>query len=236
MRDINVTTEKGTSILEIREGQALEIKPPKRISITGILNTPLRWLEKRLNAISVKDAHIIVDRSQRTIKLVLNETDEYKYSEITGSLTVHPIFERFGINSGIYKTPLEISELIKMNRTYFENTQQAMELVSELKNFKAKINKKVEQEFNLNKGDKRILQNQVIESNIPTSFKVELPIFKGGKKHVLEVETYFNPDDLTCTLVSSQANDIIEQATDQSIDEIIEKIKALTIDIPMIEV
>ncbi len=129
-----------------------------------------------------------------------------------------------------------MAELFKMNRSYFENTQTAMELVSLLKAFKAKVNKEVEQEFDTNKGDKKLIFNQVVDSNLPSTFNVELPIFKGVEKHILELETYFNPDDLTCTLVSPQANDIIEQVTDTSIDSVLEQIIQITDSLPIIEI
>lgn len=237
MKDVNITLNETNQVLEVRQGQALEIKPPLNIGIFGVLESPVVWLEKRLDQTLYKDStHVIVDRDKKSISLVFNETNEYEHSIINGKLTIHPIFEKFGINSGKYRTPLEMSELFKMNRSYFENTQTAMELVSLLKIFKAKVNKDVEQNIDLNKGDKKLVYNQVVESNLPPTFKVELPIFKGQEKHVLEIETYFNPDDLTCTLVSPQANDIIEQITDNAIDNVLERIKAITNDLPIIEI
>lgn len=236
MKDVNVTLTESNQILEVRQGQALEIKPPLSIEIFGVLDSPLKWLEKRRDTIDLNKAHIVVDRDKKSISLVFNETNEYEHSIVNGRLSIHPIFEKFGINSGRYRTPLEMAELFKMNRSYFENTQTAMELVSLLKAFKAKVNKEVEQEIDTNKGDKKLIFNQVVDSNLPPTFNVDLPIFKGGEKHVLELETYFNPDDLTCTLVSPQANDIIEQVTDTSIDSVLDLIKQITDSLPIIEI
>ena len=237
MKDVNITLKESGQLLEVRQGQALEIKPPLCIEIFGVLDSPVQWLEKRLNKTFAQDgAHVIVDRDKKAISLVFNETNNYEHSIVNGRLTIHPVFEKFGINSGKYRTPLEMSELFKMNRSYFENTQTAMELVSLLKMFKAKVNKEVEQNIDLNRGDKKLIYNQVVDSNLPPTFNVEIPIFKGGPKYRLELETYFNPDDLTCTLVSPQANDIIEQITDEAIDSVLDRIKEITSELPIIEI
>lgn len=236
MKDVNITLNESGQFLEVRQGEALEIKPPLNIEIYGVLDSPVKWLEKRFEKIDLDEAHIVVDRDKKIISLVFNETNTYEHSMVRGQLSIHPIFEKFGINSGKYRTPLEMSELFKMNRSYFENTQTAMELVSLLKVFKAKVNKEVEQNIDLHKGDKKLIYNQVVDSNLPPTFNVELPIFKGGEKHVLELETYFNPDDLTCTLVSPQANDIIEQITDDAINSVLEQIKNITDRLPIIEI
>ena len=63
-----------------------------------------------------------------------------------------------------------------------------------------------------------------------------MPIFKGGKPVEIECETYFNPDDLTCTLVSPEANDMTEQTKDGAIDTVIDGIRKVAPDIVVLEV
>ena len=170
-----------------------------------------------------------------SIQLVIDENNHYR-TEIKGQLQLHPVFLKFGINQGQYRTPIEMSEFIKMNRSYFDNKQAAMELVSLLRNFRAKVNKDVEAEVDLRKGDKRLLLAQKIESNLPEAFTIKVPIFKGGKPVEIECETYFNPDDLTCTLVSPEANDMTEQTKDGAIDTVIEGICKIAPDIAVLEI
>lgn len=69
----------------------------------------------------------------------------------------------------------------------------------------------------------------------PEVFTVIIPIFKGTKKQELQLETYFNPDDLTCTLVSPEANEIAEEYKDTEIDKVLESIKEIAPDIVIIE-
>lgn len=43
-------------------------------------------------------------------------------------------------------------------------------------------------------------------------------------KATFEVETYFNPNDLTCTLVSPEANEMIEDIKQTEIVKVVEAI------------
>lgn len=234
-KDLNITVEKGIKTVEVLIGSALEPKEPQKVEITGTLDAPFRWLEKRVPEIDQKKAHIVVDREKMSILLIVDESNHY-LTRIEGKLQLHPAFLKFGINQGDYRTPVEMSELIKMNRSYFENRQKAMELVSLLRNFKAKINKDVEAEIDLKKGDRKVLVAQKIDSNLPDAFHIVVPIFKGHKPSTIECEVYFNPDDLTCTLVSPEANDTTEEIKDGEMDKVLSEIREIATDIAIIEI
>lgn len=223
----------GTGELIIREGKAEEIHEPKDLSISGILSNPLRYLEKRLAAFPETECHIVVDREKISITLVANERDHVK-TNIVGQMEFHPSFLKFGINSGEYKTAYDLAELIKMNRSFFENQTVAMTLVNTLKNFKAKVNKEVEKSTN-DRGDTRMLLDQVVQSNLPENFFLVVPIFKGEKKEKVEVEIYINPHDLTCTLISPQVNESIEYLRDSAIDRNLDTIKEIAPSIVVFE-
>lgn len=220
--------------LVIRHGDALPLKEPQRVHIIGTLDAPLQYLQKRIENINQKECNIIVNREAMSLRLIINEHSQY-HDAIDGKLTLHPDFVNFGINSGKYKTPNDMAEFIKMNRSCFENRQEAMELVQQLRTFRAKIDKQVEAEDNRNKGDKKYLYNQIVDSNIPASFKVCIPIFRGTKKQLIELETYFNADDLTCTLVSPQANELATDYRDIAIDDVLNAIKEIAPEIVIIE-
>lgn len=234
--NFNVTGELAGNSLTIRHGEALPLQHPKPVSITGTIGSPVEWMSKRFDSMPDDDNdHVLVDRDNMTIQLVENEKG-VNTNKITGRLEFHRKFIDFGINAGVYKTPFEMAEFIKMNRSYFENKKYAMDLNTQLRNFKAKVDRQIEQEYNPNKGDKRVLLNQVVNANVPDSFNVNLPVFKGTEKQSFNVEIYFNPDDLTCTLVSPEANDYVEETRDAIIDEQVRIIKNEWPGIPVIEV
>lgn len=175
----------------------------------------------------------MVDRDSMSIQIITDKANHYR-TEVTGKLQYHPKFLLFGINSSKYVTAFEMAELIKMNRSFFDNHTTAMDLVSALKNFKASVNKEIEKADN-NRGSKKILVDQVVQSNIPETFKLILPIFKGQQKEEIAVEVYFNAEDLTCTLVSPEANDKLEATRDSAIDAVLKQIIELAPDIAIIE-
>lgn len=207
--------------ITIREGDALKLREPVKVNIEGTIDAPARWLEKR-HGLDAQKCHVLVNRDKMSITLHCEENDHYG-TLIEGQLTLSSEFRRFGINEGEYRTHFELAELIKMNRSYFESKSTAMKLVSELQNFKAKVEKEVEQSDN-NRGDRRVLINQAVQHNLPEAFTLVLPIFKGVAEQTIQVEVYVNPADLTCTLISPEANDIIVSSRDALMDEVVKRI------------
>lgn len=233
MKDFNVTTsEKEITVLE---GKALELFNPEKLNICGILDAPLRFLEKRVSEIEQKKCNIIVDRDKMSITLTVDDKNHFS-DIISGNMELHPDFVKFSINSGKYRTAFEMAEFIKMNKAFFANRSEAADLVVQLRKFKAKVDKQVEAEFNPNKGDKKAVIQQAVDTNLPPTFKVNVPIFKGTKKQELELETYFNPDDLTCTLICAEVNEIAQDYKDTEIDKILDAIRQIAPDIVIIEV
>ena len=227
-------TQGGVREIIIREGQALPAKEPERVIISGTIEAPARWAENRKSIINQINSHLIVDRQNMTICLVEDEKNCYG-SKIGGMMTLSDKFREFGINSGKYITNFEMANLFKMNRSFFETKAICMELVSKLKNLKASINKQIEANNN-DRGNRRELMDQVVQHNIPESFKLTLPIFNGTDPQEIEVEINVDADDLSCTLISPHAKDLIEHMRNEKIDEVIERVKKACPDIVIIEV
>ena len=85
----------GQNEIILREGAApkvLDPKAPVKINIEGIITAPCEFLNKRINAgqFEQKDCHIIVNREEIKISLVVNESDEYKRGVVVGKLQYHP--------------------------------------------------------------------------------------------------------------------------------------------------
>lgn len=230
--NVNFTEREGYQTLLI--GEALTPREKARIIIEGTIDAPLRYLEKQnFDGYVQHESHIIVDRDHLSITLVIGHHDQLS-DIITGTLQVSREYSKFGINGGQYRTPADMAELIKMNRSYFDNKQQAMELVTKLRKFRAKIDKEMEMDVT-QKGDRKMLLAQKVESNLPDSFKLKIPLFKGRNPELIEVEVYVNPDDLTCTLVSADANDSMESVRDSAIDDVLDKVKGICPSIAIIE-
>ena len=164
----------------LREGQAaiqLDPKEPQKVSISGTIDAPFRWLEKRVELIDQKKANIIVNRDKMAMSLSINETDYYQ-SKISGVLQESKEMVEFGINTDKKWEPIKLSQFFKMHRAFFKDKSENMMLVSILKNFKAKVNQDIERSKEEN-GSKVDNYSQVVDSNLPKSFKLNVPLFKG---------------------------------------------------------
>ena len=223
----------------LREGQAamqLDPKEPLKVSISGTIDAPFRWLEKRVELIDQKKANIIVNRDKMAMSLSINETD-YFQSKISGVLQESKEMVEFGINTDKKWEPIKLSQFFKMHRAFFKDKSENMMLVSILKNFKAKVNQDIERSKEEN-GSKVDNYSQVVDSNLPKSFKLNVPLFKGFACEEIEVEIYADVDgrDVSLSLVSAGANETIEEYKNKVIDEQIEAIKGIAPDIVIIEV
>ena len=223
----------------LREGKAAEQLPnrePINVEINGTIDTPLRWLEKKAELIDQKKAYISVSRDDMSIALVDKENDYYS-NNIAGWLEASKEMKAFGINADKRWEPIKLSQFFKMHRAFFKDKTENMTLVSTLKNFKAKVAQDIERSKEEN-GSKTDNYSQVVDSNLPKSFKLNIPLFKGFACEEIEVEIYADVDgrDVTLSLVSAGANEAIEEYKNKVIDEKIEAIKSIAPDIVIIEV
>lgn len=223
----------------LREGKASEQLPnrePINVEINGTIDTPLRWLEKKVELIDQKKAYISVSRDDMSIALVDKENDYYS-NNIAGELEASKEMREFGINTDKRWEPIKLSQFFKMHRAFFKDKSENMMLVSTLKNFKAKVNQDIERSKEEN-GSKVDNYSQVVDSNLPKSFKLNVPLFKGFANEEIEVEIYADVDgrDVSLSLVSAGANETIEEYKNKVIDEQLENIRAIAPDIAIIEV
>ena len=206
----------------LREGKApvaLDPKEPTPVGIEGTIDSPLRWLENDME-----------------ISLVDKETDYYR-NRITGVLQPSKEMVEFGINAEKKWEPIKLSKFFKMHRAFFKDKSENMTLVSALKNFKAKVNQDIERSKEEN-GSRTDNYSQVVDSNLPGSFKLNIPLFKGFACEEIEVEIYADVDgrDVSLSLVSAGANEAIEEYKNKVIDEQLDAIRKIAPDIVIIEI
>lgn len=226
----------------LREGQAvkeLEPKAPIKTSLSGVIGAPLEYLTKRVTTgqFTQERSHLIVNREDIKLSLVVNEDEEYNRGQVDGTLEFHPKFVEFGINTGKVWTPTELGLFFKMNRAFFPDKSINMKLVTDLMNFSATVNNKIERSVKEN-GDRTDNFAQVVNSNLPASFVLSVPIFKGMNAETLEVETFakISGREVAFTLLSPGANQTLEEIRDKAIDNQLEQIKKIAPNIAIIEV
>lgn len=123
-----------------------------------------------------------------------------------------------------------------MNRAFFTDVSHNMALVSVLKNLKASIDSKLERS-NEDTGSRTDNYSQLVNSNLPAAFNLNIPIFKGPSAEVIEVEIIADVDgrNIRLSLCSPGAEVVIEQERNRAIDEQLKIIRELSPEIAVIE-
>jgi hypothetical protein len=239
---INFAPGMAKAELVLREGVApkeLDPKAPVKTLLNGVIGAVVEYLTKRINTgqFAQKDCHILVNRENIEITLIINEADEYKRGEIVGKLGYNPKFVEFGINGGKVWTPTELGMFIKMNLAFFADRAENMKLVSCLMNFTADVNNKIDRAVKEN-GNRTDNFAQVVNSNLPESFTIQMPIFKGMQPETIEVETFaqVNGREVAFVLLSPGAQAMLEDLRDKVIDEQLKQIREIAPEIAIIEV
>lgn len=218
----------------------LPILEPDKVEISGNITAIFDFLEKRWNAedkqIDHCRTHILVDRDNMQMALVVNETDKRDKKEIIGAIKLSRQYIAFGVNKKLWEST-ELGNFFRINRSYFEKKDTNMMLVNLLKRFTAKVNTEVEREEKDN-GSVTDVYRKVVDSNLPEAFAVRIPIFKGSQPEVFSIEiiAHVEGKHAVLELISPDAEAIVEEVRDKIINAEIEKIRELAPEIPIIEV
>lgn len=238
----------------------VEYKAPEPLNISGTIDTPLEFLKKRLHTIDITNAHVEVCRDTSEIELVINESNYHpslssedldlyhnkdilvdKFlptSRIVGIIRYSKEFADLGINSDVQRwSPVKLAQYFRLNRHLFDDKQVSMALVSQLKNIKATISGKYQKEKETHG---TISQTEFFELHIahelPDSFVLNMPIFKGGEKakFAVEIDAEYIDGNILVSLVSPAMCEAMEVARDAIIDDVVKKITDVAPDIVVI--
>ena len=242
--NINFAEGEGVKELIIREVDTvvedkLPVLEPDKVEISGNITAIFAFLEKRWNAedkqVDHCRTHILVDRDNLQMTLIVNETDKREKKEVIGTIQLSRQYKAFGVNKKLWEST-DLGNFFRINRTYFEKKETNMQLVTLLKRFTAKVNTEVEREEKDN-GSVTDVYRKVVESNLPEAFAVKIPIFKGSQPETFSIEiiAHVEGKHAVLELISPDAEAIVEEVRDKLIDEQIAKIKELAPEIPIIE-
>lgn len=244
--NINFAEGEGVKELIIREvDQVIEDKlpvlEPDTVSISGTISSIFAFLEKRWNAadnqIDHSRTHILVDRDNLQMTLIVNETDKRNRKKVVGTIALSRQYDAFGINEKDNWDPMDLGNFFRINRTYFSSVDENMALVNALKSFRAKVHQTVER-AEKEDGGKTDVFRQVVDSTLPKAFQISIPVFKGQAPSTIKVEiiAHVHGREFELELISADAAAIVEECRDNLFNEQIEKIQAIAPEIPIIEV
>lgn len=162
------------------------------------------------------------------IKLIINEESVVNNYQITGEIEISKKFKSLGINDENKSyAPSELANKLKLLRNLFVSNLEHSRICATLRNLKAKINSDIEKSDD-RKGNVVDNFKQTVESNMPDSIKLNIPLIEGGPKIEIELNIVLEASgtsEIRCYLESIDASEIIENLFESKVIEEVEKIK-----------
>lgn len=220
---LHLQPHPGVQEINFREGEYLpEIRQPVKVRISGNIMAPSEFykIRKKQGLVFEEEAHVEVDRWDGKVKLYVNEKD-VEATIVTGSLDENPDIKKLQINTGQTYNKEDLVTNLKLNRHLFDDVQKNMKLVKDLQQLEMTVEQKLEKKDD-HRGSRSEVLRQTAESDLDTSFSLNIPIFRGQEPWTFEVELNFSVRDSRiefwlsspelAELQGSQQFSIIEQA------------------------
>lgn len=221
--------ESTPKTIVIREGAAPrlldEVQPAKTI-LEGVISSPRNFYEKRKELHDPNKCHVTFDRTLGVINLIVDEQYHETNYTIKGKIQENPDLRLFHINTNKMFGIKELMSLLKFNRIHFVDKEANAKIVLSLQNFKAKIEKAlVDSSDNRGMDEKSKLTK--LEHELEESFKLHMPIFKGGEPFTFVVDICLSASssDVHVWLESKELKELIDKLKEQTITKELETFK-----------
>lgn len=225
MGETKINTKEGTENLTILKGDAVVHQNPKELDITnGAIDAPADFLTHKPDNYEGVFAHVEADFEKGIIDLHLNEKDANgEFDFVRGSLVEHDLINKMQLNTGTRMSKDSLIDLIRFNRAYFVKQLEAGEIISQLRNFIATVEKKIQLADDQKGNTKSNLEAALKDIKLKDKFKISIPLFKGiSDKTELEVDIcidtsttsvqfYLISDDLFILLIQERERYMKEQ-------------------------
>ena len=149
-KDFHIHTD-GAEVV-IREGQALPLKEPVALHLSGDINAPKEFYNKRkhlfntLNAkgYSTDSSNVVIDKKNGKVTFTINESSAYA-CQVTGILSLNPVIAKLRTNDETFQgfLPAELAKALRLMRAYFTGITYFNTLINNLQDFKAKFDTEV---------------------------------------------------------------------------------------------
>lgn len=226
-----IDAPEGKCELTIREGKAAPVREKKPVEIVGNIDLPLRYLENRYEDIlhvKAKTCHILVNLEKGSISLIIGENEELQ-DILIGIIEESEAIKKFSINNGEYYDPDSLAEFLRMRKHLFADQTEYANTFTALRSFVAKVNQEIAT-IKDDGGNYDLKKKQVVEHNVPKSFTISVPIFKGFPKREIPVEILVN-GSLKVTMYSAELIQLTDELREQYVKDTVEKIEQIAPDI-----
>lgn len=202
--------KNGAATITILEGTAPDHVRPKAVVIAGTINAPRLFMTARISEIEILKTHALVNRKEGSIVLLIDEKNAIDHTKITGRIEMGKIFADLGINSEKAYTTQSLSKKLRMMRSVFVSKDDHASVVSSLKNLIAKVQREIEKTDDT-RGGKSDIFRQTVESNVPQSFMLKMPLIEGSEAESFEVSIMLEVGDSNNVICKLESVDAAEQ-------------------------
>lgn len=193
MENLNVKIEGDQKTLEVRTGEALPLKEPKKVVITGDINTISQYLRKRkgdlghsTQGVFNDKAIIYTDRERGLISIAVDPENPYG-ATVQGSLEKSKELEQFKINSQTTFNREQLVKILKFSKRHFDSPEVHSDIFAAYSAFRA-TSKTDHESSSDSRGNKAKVFTKEVQSNLPQTFVLNMPIFKGQPNERFMVE------------------------------------------------
>lgn len=201
-QEVNINVSGDTKELTIRHGEAAIIREPATVSISGAITAPREYLEGKISTLDgagaalyrPQDASLYVNREKKALRLNLNEKHSLG-DTVSGALVESEELQLLQVNSEKRWSVQELKRMLKQVRFMFANRDENLAIIAALEKFNATVTTSIAQHSS-NRGDSLNAIERVVSGiDWKNTFKLNIPIFKGGPKHVFLVEIAVDATD-----------------------------------------
>lgn len=225
---VQTMIEKDVKQVVILQGNAPDQHNNQPVSITGNIDAPSRFIEGRKLDFNDSRKHCKVSKTDGVITLFLNEQSVVDRYVIQGKIEIAKKFKDLAINNDKHGySPVELANKLKLLRSLFISNISHAEICATLRNLKAKVNSDIEK-LDDRKGNVTDNFKQTVESNMPHSIVLKLPLLEGEEPIEIEVNVVLEANgnaEIKCYLESIDAAELIESQFAERVNQEIEKIK-----------
>lgn len=197
---VNFTPEGQTGVLLI--GTALTPKEPVKLVINGNFTAVSSYINGKKNdantyqEILSESAIVTCDEENLTIKLETNPNDVYG-TVVTGTAELSEELSLFGINQTKFFNREQLVKIFRFNRRFFPNREEHQKLIMSYQSFKASVSKELSVESD-QRGNRANHSSKMVKTDLPESFVISIPLFKGYDPVTFPVEICIEENDSGC--------------------------------------
>lgn len=216
--EVNLEIPAQPKEIELRQGQAAQIRQPKGYRLDTNIRGLLDYGMKRKP--DGNNSHLIVDVESGKCTLCINEMIEEEKIVITGHMYPGKEYVDLGINKYVLYEPKELERKLRVMPHIFSSSEHYSEVMNQLRMFNAKVNNTIVDEDS-RRGQQKNSKSSDIVHNLSETISLKLPVYVGEKPETWIVDVLVTEENgkakfyLECSKMLLAAQEVKEGVLDK---------------------